>query len=59
MDQVRDYHQSLIITKHGTPVAKLVPYEEERQSLVGFMKGTVLWSGDLLSPIDAEWDANG
>ncbi len=58
MDTVRDTHETIIITKHGTPVAKLVPFEEEFPSAVGYMRGTVLWYGDLISPIDVEWDAN-
>jgi antitoxin (DNA-binding transcriptional repressor) of toxin-antitoxin stability system len=46
-----------VVTKHGIPVAKLVPYEEEAPDIVGFMKGSVLWSGDIVSPIDSEWEA--
>ena len=57
MDQVRDRHESIVVTKHGTPVAKLVPYEQEPPDIFGFMKGTVLWYGDIVSPIDVEWDA--
>lgn len=58
MDTVHDRHDPIVITKHGIPVAKLVPFEEERPGLVGSMRGTVLWYGDLISPIDVEWDAD-
>ncbi len=58
MDTVRDRRETIIITKRGAPVAKLVPVEEKRPNAVGSMKGTVLWYGDLISPIDVEWDAN-
>lgn len=58
MDTVHDTHEQIVITKHGTPVAKLVPFEEKFPSAVGYMRGTVLSYGDLISPIDAEWDAN-
>ncbi len=58
MDTVRDRHETIIITKHGTPVAKLVPFEDELPNAVGYMCGSVLWYGDLISPIDVEWDAN-
>ena len=37
---------------------KLVPFEEQRPGLVGSMRGTVLWYGDLISPVDVEWDAD-
>lgn len=58
MDTVHDRHDPIVITKHGIPVAKLVPFEEQRPGLVGSMRGTVLWYGDLISPIDVEWDAD-
>lgn len=58
MDTVRDKHETIIITKHGTPVAKLVPFDPETRDIWGYMRGSVLWYGDLISPIDVEWDAN-
>lgn len=58
MDEVNDRHDPIIITKHGVPVAKLVPFEEKRIGLVGSMRGTVLSYGDLISPIDVQWDAD-
>ena len=32
MDQVKNYHEEIIITKHGKPVAKLVPVEEKSKT---------------------------
>jgi prevent-host-death family protein len=58
MDSVRDGHDPVVITKHGVPVARLVPFEESRPGLVGSMRGSVLWYGDLVSPIDVKWDAD-
>lgn len=58
MDDVRDRHDTIIITKHGKPVAKLVPCDEEPRDIWGYMRGSVLWYGDLISPIDVEWDAD-
>jgi prevent-host-death family protein len=57
MDQVHDRHESIVVTKHGVPVAKLVPYEQDIPDIFGFLKGTVLSYGDIVSPIDVEWDA--
>lgn len=58
IDQVAATHEPLIITRHGKPLAKLVPIEDEtRQSMFGYMKGTVTITGDIVSPIDAEWSA--
>ena len=56
LDQVAETRETLVITKHGKPVAKLVPIREHGD-FVGSMKGSVVWMGDIISPIDVEWDA--
>jgi prevent-host-death family protein len=57
MDRVRETGAEYVITKHGTPVAKLVPVvERARQPLFGSMKGTVLAFERPLDPLDAEYD---
>ena len=58
LDNVQKHRTEIIITKYGKPVAKLVPIEESPQSVFGRMKGSVTFMGDILSPIDDEWDAN-
>lgn len=58
MDRVRERHEEFVITKHGTPVAKLVPVDEVPVNAWGWMKGTVLAYGDLISPIDVAWEAD-
>ncbi len=61
MDQVRDTGEELIITKHGKPVARLAPVAgagpEKPKSLYGYMKGSVTILGDIIEPIDVEWEA--
>jgi len=57
MDRVRERHEEYVITKHGTPVAKLVSVgDKPPRRLFGCMRGTVRRAGDLLSPIDVPWD---
>ena len=59
MDRVRETGAEYVITKHGTPVAKLVPIVEHgRTPLFGSMKGTVLAFERPLDPPDAEYDIN-
>lgn len=58
MDQVQSHQEEIIITKHGKPVAKLVPFEETSASALGFLKGTVFNIDDIVSPIDEAWEAN-
>ena len=57
MDEVQKKHITLIITKHGVPIAKLVPTGEEPVNLYGALKGTVKIKGDIIAPIDETWDA--
>lgn len=57
MDLAEQKHETIIITKRGTPVAKLVPYEEKLIHLFGFMKGSVTIQGDIIEPLDETWDA--
>ena len=56
LDEVAETRETLVITKHGKPVAQLIPAPTEG-NIVGSMKGSVLWMGDIVSPIDVEWDA--
>jgi prevent-host-death family protein len=59
MDEVASKRESVIITKRGKPVAKLVPVEKEKDDIFGFFngKGTIEIKGDIVSPIlsPEEW----
>jgi antitoxin (DNA-binding transcriptional repressor) of toxin-antitoxin stability system len=44
--------------KRGKPAAQLVPIEEQRPAVFGRLTGSVKFMGDIISPVDAEWDAN-
>ncbi len=58
MDQVKQTHEEIVITKHGRPVAKLVPVEDEYlSSFIGYMKGSVVVSGDIITPVNEDWEA--
>lgn len=60
MDRVAEGHEEIIITKRGKPVARLVPVEQKpAPDPFGCMKGTAEILGDIISPIDVEWEANG
>jgi prevent-host-death family protein len=61
IDEVYDKHEEVIITKHGKPMAKLVPLEEateKPESLFGAMRGQFEIVGDIVGPIvdPADWD---
>ena len=56
MDEVQETGQPVLITKRGKPVARIVPMPPT-QGIIGAMRGSVLWEGDIISPIDVEWEA--
>ena len=41
--------EGLVVTKHGTPVARVVPYERGLAPLIGSLKENIVINGDLLS----------
>ena len=50
MDEVQAKRETVVITKRGKPVAKLVPVEEQTDDLFGFLRGKVTVVGDVVSP---------
>ena len=56
LDEVARSRRPLVITKHGKPVAQLVPMPPEAV-LFGALGGSVVRSDDIVSPIASAWDA--
>ena len=50
MDEVNAKRQPVLITKHGKPIAKLVPADESTDDIFNFMAGKGRISGDIISP---------
>jgi len=48
--------EGVVITKHGRPVAKLLPFEAESGALIGSLSGKIRIHGDLFST-GLDWDA--
>jgi prevent-host-death family protein len=60
MDRVRDTGVEYVVTKHGKPVAKLVPVSgTARPSFFGSLKGSVLKYERPFDPIDGVYDIDG
>ena len=60
LDEVRETHEPLVITKRGRPVAQLVPVDPALlHDWAGAMVGTGRIVGDLVEPAadPAEWEA--
>ena len=59
MDQVAATGEGILITKNGKPVAELHPPTNRRpQSPFGLLKGTVEIKGNIMAPIEVEWESN-
>jgi prevent-host-death family protein len=48
--------EGILITKHGKPVARLVPVETESGELIGALRDRIEVKGDLLTT-GMEWNA--
>ena len=50
VDEVQAKRETVVITKRGRPVAKLVPVEAHRDDLFDSFRGRVTIVGDVVSP---------
>ncbi len=57
MDDVAETGEGIIVTKNGKPVAQLVALPSKPPTFLGVLKGFVSIKGDIVLPIDTEWDA--
>ena len=58
LDEVQQSRQEIVVTKRGRPVARILPAEEPKESIIGRMKGTGVILGDIISPIDVKWSVD-
>ena len=58
MDEVQTKCETVIITKHGKPVAKLVPVDSDRDDFYGSMQGKITIVGDIVGPVipEEQWN---
>ena len=58
MDEVARTGESVVITKNGEPLVELAPLKTSaRKDAFGILKDELVITGDIMSPIDVEWDA--
>ena len=51
MDEVLQSGEPVLITKHGKPVAKLVPADSDADDIFGYMAGKAKIVGDIVGPV--------
>jgi prevent-host-death family protein len=50
MDEVQAKRETVVITKRGKPVAKLVPVDKAPDEIYSFLRGKGAVTGDVVSP---------
>ena len=58
IDRVHQEKQPITITKHGKPMAKLTPIEDQTYSLFGCLNNTVEITGDIVEGTGEVWNAD-
>lgn len=49
--------EGLVVTKHGKPVARVIPYDQQCADLIGSLREKIKVRGDILTT-GARWDAD-
>jgi prevent-host-death family protein len=59
LDQVEENGDTLVITKRGRPIAKVMPLSPPKRSLRGSWKGRVRIHGDIVNfDTGRDWESN-
>jgi prevent-host-death family protein len=51
MKHVHATGEPVVVTKRGTPLVKVVPAEQQKKGIFGFMEGELSVVGDIESPL--------
>ena len=57
LEEVRQTRQSLLVTRHGKPVAEISHYVPRERDSVNPLKGSICYQGDLVAPFEEKWDS--
>ena len=57
LEEVRQTRQPLLVTRHGKPVAEIFPYMPKNADQANPLKGSILFEGDVISPLEEKWDS--
>lgn len=49
--------EGLVVTKHGKPVARVIPYDQQCADLIGSLRDKIKVRGDLLAT-GVQWDVD-
>jgi prevent-host-death family protein len=57
LDEVAATGEVLVVTKNGRAVAEVGPVKKRPKTLFGAHKGMFEIKGDIIEPVDVEWEA--
>jgi prevent-host-death family protein len=59
VSEVERTGHGVVITRNGKPIAELVPHRrrQRKAKALGLLKDSLFVTGDIISPIDVEWEA--
>ena len=57
IEEVERTRHRLLITRHGKPVAEIGPATAANNTGANPLKDSVLFQGDLITPISQSWDS--
>ena len=55
--QVARRREPVVVTRRGRPIAEIVPSQERRETRFGFARGSIAIHGDIVAPLEVEWEA--
>ena len=58
MDEVATTGEDIIITKRGKPIGRLVPLKAPQRPPWGKYSSQLKFAGDVMSPVDVDWEAD-
>ena len=58
LDEVARSRESVLVTKRGKPLVRVVPLDEQEESRPGKLADALVFEGDIVSPLGEEmWEA--
>jgi antitoxin (DNA-binding transcriptional repressor) of toxin-antitoxin stability system len=57
IEDISSSGESVTVTKRGKPLVDMIPHRTNRKDAFGILKGRIKIKGDIISPVDVEWDA--
>jgi prevent-host-death family protein len=58
IDTVAKDHMSVLITKHGKPLAEVIPYSAEKKPVPGKLASMLRFEKDIVAPLGGSlWEA--